>query len=263
MWFFRRMLRIPWTAKKTNERVLNEANKRRSLVRTKKTLSHLSGPRDEKRKTGTFERTKMFLRESVCFALLTCLASPGWGEEIVGGLVAVHPPPSVVKFAVKHLKEFFKKREEPAPSSVEVIGATGQVVAGEMYGIHFLVNTTEKLELCHVFVWSRPWLSKLSLIARSIKCGVPPATKAKLERKGNMMSNNIMFVKSIEEPKLIKTFDNLVTEDLILYETNCIKPPHNISKCKANPNKPVLECFGYLFWSRVKFQVRRVTCSNV
>ncbi|GFO35692.1 endonuclease-reverse transcriptase [Plakobranchus ocellatus] len=30
----RRMLRIPWTAKKTNERVLNEANKRRSLVRT-------------------------------------------------------------------------------------------------------------------------------------------------------------------------------------------------------------------------------------
>ncbi|GFO45212.1 endonuclease-reverse transcriptase [Plakobranchus ocellatus] len=34
MWFLSRMLRIPWTAKKTNERVLNEANKRRSLVRT-------------------------------------------------------------------------------------------------------------------------------------------------------------------------------------------------------------------------------------
>ncbi|GFO13215.1 RNA-directed DNA polymerase from mobile element jockey [Plakobranchus ocellatus] len=34
MWFLRRMLRIPWTTKKTNERVLNEANKRRSLVRT-------------------------------------------------------------------------------------------------------------------------------------------------------------------------------------------------------------------------------------
>ncbi|GFO13981.1 endonuclease-reverse transcriptase [Plakobranchus ocellatus] len=34
MWFLRRMLRIPWTAKKTNERILNEANKRRSLVRT-------------------------------------------------------------------------------------------------------------------------------------------------------------------------------------------------------------------------------------
>ncbi|GFO48432.1 RNA-directed DNA polymerase from mobile element jockey [Plakobranchus ocellatus] len=33
MWFLRRMLRIPWTAKKTNEKVLNEANKRRSLVR--------------------------------------------------------------------------------------------------------------------------------------------------------------------------------------------------------------------------------------
>ncbi|GFO42695.1 RNA-directed DNA polymerase from mobile element jockey [Plakobranchus ocellatus] len=49
MWFLRRMLRIPWTAKKRNERVLNEANKR-----TTKTSSHLSGPRDEKRKTGTF-----------------------------------------------------------------------------------------------------------------------------------------------------------------------------------------------------------------
>ncbi|GFO24075.1 tubulin beta chain [Plakobranchus ocellatus] len=34
MWFLRRMLRIPWTAKKTKERVLNEASKRRSLVRT-------------------------------------------------------------------------------------------------------------------------------------------------------------------------------------------------------------------------------------
>ncbi|GFO28947.1 UDP-glucuronosyltransferase 2a1-like [Plakobranchus ocellatus] len=32
-WYLRRMLWIPWTAKKTNERVLNEANKR-SLVRT-------------------------------------------------------------------------------------------------------------------------------------------------------------------------------------------------------------------------------------
>ncbi|GFO19823.1 eukaryotic translation initiation factor 3 subunit f [Plakobranchus ocellatus] len=34
MWFLRGILRIPWAAKKTNERVLNEANKRRSLVRT-------------------------------------------------------------------------------------------------------------------------------------------------------------------------------------------------------------------------------------
>ncbi|GFO11723.1 RNA-directed DNA polymerase from mobile element jockey [Plakobranchus ocellatus] len=48
MWFLRRMLRIPWTAKKTNERVLNEANKR-SLVRTirKRQATFL-------RKTGTF-----------------------------------------------------------------------------------------------------------------------------------------------------------------------------------------------------------------
>ncbi|GFO30031.1 hypothetical protein PoB_005653600 [Plakobranchus ocellatus] len=48
MWFLRRMLRIPWTAKKTNERVLNEANKRRSLVRTmRKRLATFLGPRDE------------------------------------------------------------------------------------------------------------------------------------------------------------------------------------------------------------------------
>ena len=32
MWFLRRMLRIPWTAKKTNEMVLKEAETKRSLV---------------------------------------------------------------------------------------------------------------------------------------------------------------------------------------------------------------------------------------
>ncbi|GFS21719.1 endonuclease-reverse transcriptase [Elysia marginata] len=32
MWFLRRMLKIPWTAKKTNERVLQEAQSKRSLL---------------------------------------------------------------------------------------------------------------------------------------------------------------------------------------------------------------------------------------
>ncbi|GFR85165.1 endonuclease-reverse transcriptase [Elysia marginata] len=32
MWFWRRMLRIPWTAKKTNEEVLNETETARSLI---------------------------------------------------------------------------------------------------------------------------------------------------------------------------------------------------------------------------------------
>ena len=32
MWFLRRMLRIPWTAKKTNEMVLKEAESNRSLM---------------------------------------------------------------------------------------------------------------------------------------------------------------------------------------------------------------------------------------
>ncbi|GFR96371.1 hypothetical protein ElyMa_006296100 [Elysia marginata] len=31
-WFWRRMLRIPWTAKKTNEEVLNETETTRSLI---------------------------------------------------------------------------------------------------------------------------------------------------------------------------------------------------------------------------------------
>ena len=32
MWFLRRMLRVPWTARKTNIEVLKEANTRRSLI---------------------------------------------------------------------------------------------------------------------------------------------------------------------------------------------------------------------------------------
>ncbi|GFS03118.1 endonuclease-reverse transcriptase [Elysia marginata] len=32
IWFLRRMLKIPWTAKKTNERVLQEAQSKRSLL---------------------------------------------------------------------------------------------------------------------------------------------------------------------------------------------------------------------------------------
>ncbi|GFO27950.1 endonuclease-reverse transcriptase [Plakobranchus ocellatus] len=62
MWCLRRMLRIPWTAKKTNKRVLNEANKRRSLVRTIRKrqatfLGHVMrrGKLDYLVKTGKFE----------------------------------------------------------------------------------------------------------------------------------------------------------------------------------------------------------------
>ena len=34
MWFLRRMLRIPWTARKSNEKVLLEANTNRRLINT-------------------------------------------------------------------------------------------------------------------------------------------------------------------------------------------------------------------------------------
>ncbi|GFO48668.1 poly [ADP-ribose] polymerase [Plakobranchus ocellatus] len=60
MWFLRRMLRIPWTAKKTNERVLNEANKRRSLVRTIRKCQATSLGL-VMRKTGTFGNNRKLL----------------------------------------------------------------------------------------------------------------------------------------------------------------------------------------------------------
>ena len=34
MWFYRRMLKIPWTARVTNEEVLRRVNQKRSLLRT-------------------------------------------------------------------------------------------------------------------------------------------------------------------------------------------------------------------------------------
>ncbi|GFO27491.1 endonuclease-reverse transcriptase [Plakobranchus ocellatus] len=83
MWFLRRMLRIPWTAKKTNERVLNEANKRRSLVspirkRQATFLGHLM--RREKLehlvRTGKFEGKRGRQREKIMDGLATWLG-PG------------------------------------------------------------------------------------------------------------------------------------------------------------------------------------------
>ncbi|GFN78136.1 craniofacial development protein 2 [Plakobranchus ocellatus] len=65
MWFLRRMLRIPWTAKKTNERVLNEANKRRSLESLKEKeaegedngwTGHMAWTRKSVRYTGRRQR---------------------------------------------------------------------------------------------------------------------------------------------------------------------------------------------------------------
>ncbi|GFN90513.1 endonuclease-reverse transcriptase [Plakobranchus ocellatus] len=58
MWFLRRMLRIPWTAKKTNERVLKEAYKRRSIRKRQATfLGHVMrrGKLEHLVTTGKFE----------------------------------------------------------------------------------------------------------------------------------------------------------------------------------------------------------------
>ncbi|GFN95947.1 RNA-directed DNA polymerase from mobile element jockey [Plakobranchus ocellatus] len=85
MWFLRRMLRIPWTAKKTNERVLNEANKRRSLVRTIRKrqatfLGHVirRGKLEHLVTTGKFERKRSRGRqkEKIMDGLVTWLG-PG------------------------------------------------------------------------------------------------------------------------------------------------------------------------------------------
>ncbi|GFN76696.1 RNA-directed DNA polymerase from mobile element jockey [Plakobranchus ocellatus] len=56
-WFLRRMLRIPWIAKKTNERVLNEANKRTIRKRQATFLDHVMrrGKLEHLVTTGKFE----------------------------------------------------------------------------------------------------------------------------------------------------------------------------------------------------------------
>ncbi|GFO09420.1 eukaryotic translation initiation factor 3 subunit f [Plakobranchus ocellatus] len=83
MWFLRRMLRIPWTAKKTNERVLNEANKR-SLVRTIRKrqatfLGHVMrrGKLEHLVTTGKFEgkRSRKSQREKIMDGLATWLGT--------------------------------------------------------------------------------------------------------------------------------------------------------------------------------------------
>ncbi|GFN88941.1 endonuclease-reverse transcriptase [Plakobranchus ocellatus] len=82
MWFLRRMLRIPWTAKKTNERGLKEANKRRSLVRTIRKLQanflgHVMrrGELEHLVTTGKFEgkRSRGRQREKIMDGLATWL----------------------------------------------------------------------------------------------------------------------------------------------------------------------------------------------
>ncbi|GFN87522.1 eukaryotic translation initiation factor 3 subunit f [Plakobranchus ocellatus] len=75
------MLQIPWTAKKTNERVLNEANKRGSLVRIKKRqatfLGHMMrrGKLEHLVTTGKFEgkRSRGRQREKIMDGLATWL----------------------------------------------------------------------------------------------------------------------------------------------------------------------------------------------
>ncbi|GFN88761.1 UDP-glucuronosyltransferase 2a1-like [Plakobranchus ocellatus] len=90
MWFLRRMLRIPWTAKKTNERVLNEANKRRSLIRIIRKrqatfLGHVMrrGKLEHLVTTGKFEgkRSRGRQREKIMDGLATWLG-PGKVSDI-------------------------------------------------------------------------------------------------------------------------------------------------------------------------------------
>ncbi|GFO07858.1 eukaryotic translation initiation factor 3 subunit f [Plakobranchus ocellatus] len=88
------MLRIPWTAKKTNERVLNEANKRRSLVRTirKRQATFLGrvmrrGRLEHLVTTGKFEgkRSRARQREKIMDGLATWLG-PGKVSDILAAV---------------------------------------------------------------------------------------------------------------------------------------------------------------------------------
>ncbi|GFO32491.1 endonuclease-reverse transcriptase [Plakobranchus ocellatus] len=94
MWFLRRMLRILWTAKKTNERVLNEANKRRSLARTIRKrqaifLGHVMrrGKLEYLVTTGKFEgkRSRGRQREKIMDGLATWLG-PGKVSDILAAV---------------------------------------------------------------------------------------------------------------------------------------------------------------------------------
>ncbi|GFO17296.1 hypothetical protein PoB_004380100 [Plakobranchus ocellatus] len=209
--------------------------------------------------------TKMLLKVSVGFALLTCLNSQGWEKPILGGLQPGHPDSSTVNFAKKKLNESFNNSHQPAPLSVKVIGATSQIVAGVRYGIHFLVERKKTLEICQVFVVLPAWPPKYGNITLDgpITCGIPVEIVAQIESKGNAMSDSAMYMKSIKDPQLVKIFLYLIAEDLILYETNCKKTAKNLSKCKAKPNKPVMRCSGVIVWYGIKFEVHGVTCGNV
>ncbi|GFO47311.1 eukaryotic translation initiation factor 3 subunit f [Plakobranchus ocellatus] len=88
------MFRIPWTAKKTNERVLNEANKRRSLVRTIRKrqatfLGHVMrrGKLEHLVTTGKFEgkRGRGKQREKIMDGLATWLG-PGKVSDILAAV---------------------------------------------------------------------------------------------------------------------------------------------------------------------------------
>ncbi|GFO09658.1 endonuclease-reverse transcriptase, partial [Plakobranchus ocellatus] len=94
MWFLRRMLRIPWTAKKTNERVLNEANNRRSLFKTIRKrqaifLGHVMrrGNLEHLVTTGKFEgkRSRGRQREKIMDGLATWLG-PGTVSDILAAV---------------------------------------------------------------------------------------------------------------------------------------------------------------------------------
>ncbi|GFN84676.1 glutamate synthase [NADH], amyloplastic [Plakobranchus ocellatus] len=98
MWFLRRMLQIPWTAKKTNERVLYEANKRKSLVRTIRKcqatflgLVMRRGKLEHLATTGKFEgkRSRGRQREKIMDGLSTWLG-PGKVSDILAAGKAEH-----------------------------------------------------------------------------------------------------------------------------------------------------------------------------
>ncbi|GFN73535.1 eukaryotic translation initiation factor 3 subunit f [Plakobranchus ocellatus] len=84
------MLRIPWTAKKTNERVLNEANKRRSLVRTIRKrqatiLGHVMRRGKLEHLVTTGKRSRGRQREKIMDGLATWLG-PGKVSDILASV---------------------------------------------------------------------------------------------------------------------------------------------------------------------------------
>ncbi|GFO44541.1 hypothetical protein PoB_007104600 [Plakobranchus ocellatus] len=170
MWFLRRMLWIPWTAKKTNERVLNEANKRRSLVRTIRKrqatfLGHVMrrGKLEHLVTTGKFEGKRSRGRQR---------------EKIMDGLCHMAWTRKSVRYTGRRYQSILKRLVSTSTLSLPVNQASGrnaerEEVEGEEredegneldlgFISHAQFDTGANYDVVRYMMMSGPWIIRLS-----------------------------------------------------------------------------------------------------